>query len=296
MTNNNNNNNKSNQESTPLVVQHDRDVATGDLSMEGAVTLTTPTSISSGKRAVVGLVGGLVVLMMMVLTGNTPTTPSKIYWGSDDGLFASLVGKKKRSVTLTAVFYFEDLIATVRVRQSKKDEQDNEADWKVNIYHFNDDLCPSGALNWHVHEYPGYGIRAIDADPSTSAVACAADVTGGHYDPTFACGPASQNNANGVCPILRSTAQAPAGTGVVKTDDSYAACQPDNQSSCEVGDQSGKLGKLTTSSYRSQRFTDTWMTPIESTLSGRSLVLHCCYTKDDGTQSCGPRLACANLE
>ena len=81
MTNNNNNNNKSNQESTPLVVQHDRDVATGDLYKEGAVTLTTPTSVSSGKRAVVGLVGGLVVLMMMVLTGNTPTTPSKIYWG-----------------------------------------------------------------------------------------------------------------------------------------------------------------------------------------------------------------------
>ena len=198
--------------------------------------------------------------------------------------------------TLTAVFYFEDLIATVRVRQSKKDEQDNEADWKVNIFHFNDDLCPSGALNWHVHEYPGYGIRAIDAALDTSAPACAADVTGGHYDPTFACGPASQNNANGVCPILRTTPQAPAGTGVVKTDDSYAACQPDNQSSCEVGDQSGKLGKLTTSSYRSQRFVDTWMTPIDSTLFGRSLVLHCCYTKDDGTTSCGPRLACANLE
>ena len=68
--NNNNNNNKSNQESTPLVVQHDRDVATGDLDKEGAGALTTPTSISSGKRAVVGLVGGLVVLMMMVLTGN----------------------------------------------------------------------------------------------------------------------------------------------------------------------------------------------------------------------------------
>ena len=157
------------------------------------------------------------------------------------------------------MFYFEDLIATVRVRQSKKDEQDNEADWKVNIFHFNDDLCPSGALNWHVHEYPGNGIRTVEeveADPMFNARACASDVTGGHYDPTFACGGSSQNNANGVCAFLRAQPQAPAGTGNVTAADSYASCSKDNQSSCEIGDQSKKLGKLITGRKGSKKFTD----------------------------------------
>ena len=215
--------------------------------------------------------------------------------------------------------------ATVTVRQTKYDKKNNEASWRVNIKHLNPDLCPLGEgvvgqLNWHVHQYAGNGIRTVaegQADPPLNADGCGADDTGGHYDPTFACGGASQNNraknnanpAQSVCEILRDTDQSfpdgVVGPGKVKTDTatSYAAAcngTPVTQSVCEIGDQSGKMGKLKTKPKnlnKIQKFTDEWMTPIIDTLEGRSLVLHCCYEKPDGTgTSCGPRLACANLE
>ena len=227
---------------------------------------------------------------------------------------------------LMAKFNFKDsddkvlLDAKVRVFQNKYLENNNAAVWKVKIHHFNKDLCPSGELNWHVHQYEGEGIRTVaegEADPSSSAPACGGTVTGGHYDPTFACGGASQNNAGagppdadgnpttgGVCAILRDAEQtfpaSSAETGKVKTSTaaSYAAAcngTPDTQSVCEIGDQSGKLGKLKANKKKISTFRDQWMTPID-TLKGRSLVLHCCYDKPEGGTSCGPRLACANLE
>ena len=194
--------------------------------------------------------------------------------------------------------------ATVTVVQNNKLARNNAAVWNVQISKFNKKgLCPSGQLNWHVHQYPGYGIRDANAVLSTSAPLCDKAETGGHYDPTFACGGASQNKANGVCEILRTTNQVPLGegNGLVKEVDSYAACKPDNQSSCEIGDQSGKLGPLKAKRKRVQQFKDQWMTPIDN-LEGKSMVLHCCYddgqTNPDGSVklNCGPRLACANLE
>lgn len=219
----------------------------------------------------------------------------------------SVSSKKFKGDQLKAKFDFgTDLTATVIVRQIKGQKEDNAATWRVKIKEFDSDLCPSGPdeqgkLNWHVHEYPGNGIRAVGTLLNTSATACDGDVTGGHYDPTFACGGASQNNANGVCAFLRAQPQSfPTGSGLtgnVTAANSYDACKPDNQSSCEIGDQSGKLGKLTTTKLKKwQKFKDEWMTPIDN-LEGRSLVLHCCYAKFDGSgTSCGPRLACANLE
>mmetsp|Transcript_5364 Transcript_5364/g.5218 ORF Transcript_5364/g.5218 Transcript_5364/m.5218 type:complete len:245 (+) Transcript_5364:234-968(+) len=223
----------------------------------------------------------------------------------------SVSSKKFKGDRLTAVFDFGDLQATVVVEQNKNLKALNVANWKVKINKFNEALCPSGELNWHVHEYPGTGIRDVGAAPDSSAPLCAPDVTGGHYDPTFACGGASQNNAGvdsdgektgGVCAVLRATDQVPEGEGYgkVKAADSYDSCKPDNQSSCEIGDQSGKLGKLSAfkknltpkQKKKGQRFTDKWMTPIDATLTGKSLVLRCCSEAD----GCGPRLACANLE
>ena len=250
----------------------------------------------------------------------------------------SVSSKKFKGDKLKAKFDFgTNLTATVTVRQTKYDEKNNEADWRVRIKHFNQDLCPlsdgtgpagQGQLNWHVHQYSGYGIRTEAEGLGASAPACLP--TGGHYDPTFACGGASQNNnqdgplvippvictsetdcgtdngvycggqgycvlKGGVCKDLRTTDQFPAGTGLVKTDDSYAACKPTNQTSCEIGDQSGKMGKLDSTKRSNQRFTDEWMTPIIDTLKGRSLVLHCCYD-NGGELDCSKRLACANLE
>ena len=222
----------------------------------------------------------------------------------------SVSSKKFKGEQLKAKFDFDDLQATVIVRQTKGQKEGNAATWKVKINEFERALCPSGPdeqgkLNWHVHQYPVLepedGIRAVGTLLNTSAPACGPDVTGGHYDPTFACGGASQNNANGVCAFLRAQPQSfPTGSGLtgnVTAANSYDACKPDNQSSCEIGDQSGKMGKLKAKRKRVQQFKDEWMTPIIPSLTGKSVVLHCCYAKFDGSgTSCGPRLACANLE
>lgn len=216
-------------------------------------------------------------------------------------LGATAVSAEKK---LCAKFDYEDLKAMVVVEQSESECALNVAKWEVEFSEFNDDLCPGGLLNWHVHEYAGDGIRAVGADGN--APGCGGDVTGGHFDPTFACGSASQNAGNGVCELLRSTDQTPAGNGVVLGPYS---CSTTDQSCCEIGDQSGKLGKLTATvpsasrrlkkgkSSKSnsppsnkQKFNDNWITPITN-LENRSLVLHCC--NDDG---CGARLACATLE
>jgi len=163
-----------------------------------------------------------------------------------------------------------------------------------------DDLgaSPDTAYNRVVIVHNAAGTKIGCGVLSSNAPGCSKGVTGGHYDPTFACGGASQNNANGVCSNLRATDQAPAGNGLVK---GAYKCTPDNQSQCEIGDQSGKMGKIhamrtlsdgqTRVNLAYQKFSDMWMENI-SNLKGRSLVLHCC-TEADG---CSERIACANLE
>ena len=87
------------------------------------------------------------------------------------------------------------------------------------------------------------------------------------------------------------------GNGKVKLNDYKTTCAKANQSSCEIGDQSSKVGKLKAKPKnfnKIQRFKDNWMTPIGA-LKDRLLVLHCCYD-NDGTEDCSKRLACANLE
>lgn len=200
------------------------------------------------------------------------------------------------AASLTAEFNFPGkLVGTVKVSQSSRQERDNDAKWEVKFSKFDDSICPGGVLNWHVHQYGSES--SLSDSPTTSDPTCLE--TGGHYDPTFACGGASQNNGNGICAKLRSTDQTPAGNGKVKEADSYDACGTSSQWACEIGDQSKKLGQLAgtrkrfgkqVTNTKKQRFTDKWMEPIEN-LKDRSLVLHCCQAG-----SCGPRLACANLE
>ena len=196
---------------------------------------------------------------------------------SSANLLRSLGGN---SNTLVASFDFDDLQATVTLKQSDSNRQEGSAKWKVVVDHWNDDLCPGGQLNWHIHETPGTGIRDVSAGATNTgnAVGCGKDDTGGHYDPTFACGAASQNRANGLCDAIDDT-----------LGDSYD-CSTDEQYNCEIGDQSGKLGKIDAQNCNKQKFIDNWINDIAS-IEGRSLVLHCC----DST-TCGPRLACANLE
>lgn len=212
-------------------------------------------------------------------------------------LGATAVSAEKK---LCAKFDYDDLKAMVVVKQSDSECALNVARWEVEFSEFNDDLCPGGLLNWHVHQYAGDGIRNVGDEGN--APACNADVTGGHFDPTFACGSASHNVGNNVCTILRNSFQTPINSGYGRVLGPDYKCSTTDQSYCEIGDQSGKLGKLTatvpSSSRRlkkgkkskNQKFDDNWITPITN-LENRSLVLHCC--KDD---DCGARLACATLE
>jgi len=152
-----------------------------------------------------------------------------------------------------------------------------------------------------VHNAAGKKVGCGVLSFQRAASGCGADVTGGHYDPTLACGGSSQNQANGICAlkacglvqnnecgqVLRLQAK----TVEVCSDPNYA-CTAGDQSQCEIGDQSGKMGKITGKNglAKARKFTDRWMEPIDN-LNGKSLVLHCC-----SAAGCGDRLACANLE
>merc|ERR1712166_1707231 len=57
--------------------------------------------------------------------------------------------------SLSAKFRFgDDLTADIKVRQSNSEKEKNNARWTAKLNKFNDDICPGGKLNWHVHQYP----------------------------------------------------------------------------------------------------------------------------------------------
>ena len=104
---------------------------------------------------------------------------------------------------------------------------------------------------WHVHQYP----YPHDGQPNP----CRGDVTGGHYDPTGA---------------------------VAASAGDYAANCADDPNQCELGDLSGRLGRLS-SSTPSVQFQDSFIRlyGVYSVI-GRSVVIH--FTN-------GTRLICANI-
>ena len=127
-------------------------------------------------------------------------------------------------------------------------------------------------LNWHVHDGP-----ATDGESN-----CGAAVTGGHYDPTYGCGGASQYKGT-VCEYLKNN---------TRTDYVYA-CSQESQGKCEIGDQSGKMGKVDASEGLlgvRQTFSDDWIGDVAD-LDNKALVFHCCTAT-----SCATRVACATLE
>lgn len=75
----------------------------------------------------------------------------------------------------------------------------------------------------------GYHLHTMwsNSGNSETLAQCAGFFTGGHYDPTYRCGPASQASKTNQC----------------KNAD-YANCSPSQPSACEFGDLSGKYGKL----------------------------------------------------
>ena len=115
-----------------------------------------------------------------------------------------------------------------------KDNGNAHYKFKVNlndfVSHNNCDI--TDGLTYHIHSYwnDNYSSSAVGPD-------CGAEYTGGHYDPFLACGPATSNTDE--CGALART-----------KDDNYEyLCNPESHSrgeyqKCEVGDLSGKFGKV----------------------------------------------------
>ena len=145
-------------------------------------------------------------------------------------------------------------------------------DWEP----FGGDACYKGGMSYHIHDF--WGVM----DTSAKLDMCGSTQTGGHYDPTYACGPASGNSAckSADCPL----------DGIPPYQ-----CSPDawgtNPLACEAGDLSGKHGKIEIS-FANKKFTsivaDEWLTPTTFTNEEpKSIVIHC---------NGGKRAFCAKLD
>ncbi|CAH0493845.1 unnamed protein product [Peronospora farinosa] len=128
------------------------------------------------------------------------------------------------------------------------------------------------SYNWHLHT--GW----MSSKSSASFKECSKMMTGNHFDPDKACGPASQHIAQPDCK---------------KKSESYE-CTPfkykSDQKSCEAGDLSGKFGAFLPGSDHkvSAKWTDHHFMPLSETSKHKlSIVLHAVCGKES------PRFACA---
>jgi len=110
--------------------------------------------------------------------------------------------------------------------------------WNIDFNKFTPPAAPVsvvGGLPWHIHSY----WNNMGGKSSGDITTCVAGNTGGHYDPNLACGTASQS-ATTLCSTLGRT---------VSNGYTYSCTANNYQKGqfglCEVGDLSGKFGKLT---------------------------------------------------
>jgi len=138
-------------------------------------------------------------------------------------------------------------------------------------------------MMWHVH------VKWNNQNDSGYITDCSPDNTGGHYDPTFACGPASQYTKDTVCTAREKKYNC--------NSDSFDT----EVISCEMGDLSGKFGFLKPYAYSGWNrvykvYHDTFAPPsalfnkpmYQLENPGWSMVLHlvCSEAKN-------PRIVCA---
>jgi hypothetical protein len=177
-----------------------------------------------------------------------------------------------------AKFTASNFKGAVSVRQEK-----GSVKWSVFLSSVKyDELCSDGGTDffWHIHEkWTSAATEAYGAD-------CGSANTGGHYDPTYGCGGASQHQGTGACSALgRGKAE-----GNAQTCSGADLETPEGRALCEYGDQSSKLGKLTVNGHHvytnwNQR-NDPHMDSV-SNIKGLSIVLHCGVDK--------ARAACAKF-
>ena len=156
--------------------------------------------------------------------------------------------------------------------------------WNVNLKNVKySELCTDGGNDffWHIHEkWTSTASEAYGAD-------CGSTNTGGHYDPTYGCGGASQHQGTGACTALeRGKAE-----GLAQTCAGADLETAEGRALCEYGDQSSKLGKLTVLSNERVRTLnnqkkDEHMDSVDN-IKGLAIVLHCGVDK--------ARAACAQF-
>jgi len=191
----------------------------------------------------------------------------------------------------------------------------------VKHFKFNKDfaLCQDSKMSFHVYQYP-VSETASDLPSQIAGFSNGQMVLpkgcagfGGLYDPTYACGYASHNRYQraqdtevpvgntlsfSICDTLKENNICAMSSGkyqMCRAGPESGKCPvwqdgsspPPDQSQCEIGDLSGKMGKIIpTDGWASeQKFKDMWMEPITN-LKGRSLLLKCE----------GLLFACANLK
>ena len=141
-------------------------------------------------------------------------------------------------------------------------------------------------LSYHIHSY--WTDASVTSGYTSS---CGSSYTGGHYDPFFACGSASQNSDD--CTAMN---QLVAGERYSYTYICNSTAYSSGQfSACEVGDLSGKFGIANVVDNNTLTSSGPWSDPIGPTTYSyaqasassnqwQSIVFHC----GDGT-----RLFCA---
>jgi hypothetical protein len=198
-----------------------------------------------------------------------------------------LVATITNDVTIDDVF-----IGQVKVTQNQRrrnGRQITDAKWLIGIESIDADICknvcdadpdctdPATMLNWHIHE------KAIPEGGG-----CGASDTGGHWDPTFGCGGASQYQGDGDwCDLLATN------TGGMDSLPSVImpervnpqTCDPlGDITKCEMGDLSGKMGQVMIAEGSTQRFNDMYISNLDN-IKDLSIIFHCG----------APRVACGNF-
>ena len=182
---------------------------------------------------------------------------------------------------------FKGTVTVTQKQREGKAKQITDAKWVIDIDRIDDDICVNACrnavdppctvaetkLNWHVHE------RAIPEDGSCGD-------TGGHWDPTFGCGGASQYQGEGDwCELLAADASETGSPSVITGRVNPQTCEPkEDITKCEMGDLSSKM-KQVRIRRGTQRFYDEYISNLDN-IKDLSIVFHCG----------GPRVAFGNFE
>lgn len=143
----------------------------------------------------------------------------------------------------------------------------------------------SGSLQWHIHDFWNYD----DGTTFATMEGCSAAKTGGHWDPTLACGSKSGN------PLCKDQSFAQAAVAQRGPYNCTPASYQADPFACEVGDLSGKYGFAPISKTGSdgnkdgvERHEEPQMPQYFHLLgNNKSIVVHC----RDGT-----RVICGKLQ